>query len=53
LPGEHFKSSNFIAASSIASFLFVTLADRDPPVLPVIQISAVRLSAKLLITQQY
>lgn len=50
LPGGHFKSPNAIAPSTIASFRFVTLAGGEPPVLPVVQISAVRLLAKLLIT---
>jgi hypothetical protein len=50
LPGGDFKSSKAMAPSSTANFRLVTLAGGDPPVLPVVQISAVRWLAKVWIT---
>jgi hypothetical protein len=49
-PGGTFKSSSASALSSMASFRFVTLAGGAPRVWPVLQISAVCLLAKVLIT---
>jgi hypothetical protein len=50
LPGGFLKSSGAVAASSMASFRFVTPAGGAPPVFPVVQISAVSRLAKVLIT---